>query len=60
MFSKWLIQRHNIPHFKAFDMSNFKYELRICQKFILKAQWYKIVTTYLGDSDFTKVAMHPK
>ena len=34
-------------------MSNFKYEVKIYQKkSILKAQWYKIVTTHLGDSDF--------
>ena len=53
IFSKQLIQRCNIPHFKAFGMSNFKYEVKIYQKrSILKAQWYKIVTTHLGDSDF--------
>ena len=52
IFSKWLIQRRNIPHFKDFGTIILQYELRICQKLILKAQWYKIVTTRLGDSHF--------
>jgi hypothetical protein len=30
------IQRRNIPHFKAFGMSNFKYEVRICHKICIK------------------------
>ena len=34
--SKWLIQKHKIPHFKAFGMSNFKYEVKICQKICIK------------------------
>ena len=32
IYSKWLIQRLNIPHFKAFGMMHFKYERRICLK----------------------------
>ena len=36
IFSKWLKQRCNIPHFKAFGMSNFKCDVRICQKIRMK------------------------
>ena len=34
--SKWLIQRRNIPHFKAFGISNYKHEVRICHKICIK------------------------
>ena len=30
----------------------FKHEVKIAKKSILEAQWYEIVTTQLGDSDF--------
>ena len=33
-------------------MSNFKHEVWICQKSVIKAQCFKTVTTRLGDSDF--------
>ena len=32
IFFKWLIQRHNIPHFKGRGMRILQYEIRICQK----------------------------
>ena len=44
-----------MPHFKAFGIMNLQYEIRIFQKIMIKTQGHKLVTTHLGESDFTSI-----
>ena len=39
-FFKWVVQRFNMPPFKAFGIMNLQYEIRICQK-----PYYKVTIT---------------
>ena len=45
-----------MPHFKAFGMMNFQYELRFCRKIHNKgtmSQWQIQVTIFLSGTDVT-------
>ena len=48
-----MVPTPSIHHFKDFGMINLHYETRICQKIMIKTQGHKLVTTRLGESDFT-------
>ena len=48
------VQPLNMPHFKGLGMRKLQYEIRICQKIIIKAQWHQIFCASFHESDFIK------
>ena len=55
IFLKWLIQRHNIPHFKGLGMRNLQYEKKIAKNCIIQAQWQNIFTIFLSGTDVSSL-----
>ena len=47
-----IAQAPSIPHFKGLDMRNLQYEIRICQKPIIKSQCQCQCGSLFYDSDF--------